>query len=108
MRQTPVITHARNGIRAIRTPNIVPYERKNLHRLIRIDASALPPGLEGARQILRRLADALRRERALSGQKTYSLDRHIALMEAYRVEVARLADATPGDKKRGRPEGRPL
>lgn len=96
------------------------YDRARiLPRLIPVD-----PGLvadlspEGRRRILQLLARALRgeRQRGRAGHWTYSLDRHLGLVSAFKAErqLARLAGASGGggatpagfDVARDGPEGR--
>lgn len=50
------------------------------------------PEPETTQRIIRRLADALRRERRLgrAGHWTYDLNRHIALAQAWKAESARI------------------
>ena len=55
------------------------------------------PEPQATRQIVRRLADALRRERRLgrAGHWTYDLNRHIALAQAWQAERERLRTLSP-------------
>ena len=71
------------------------YERaRSLPRVLPLMPSECAgPEPQTTRAIVRRLADALRRERRLgrAGHWTYDLNRHIALAQAWKAESERLA-----------------
>ncbi len=75
------------------------YDRSRLSRLIPIDVGALAAGPEATRTVLKRLASALRSERARAGHWTYDLNRHLGLLQALSAERARLAAETSRAKK---------
>ncbi len=56
---------------------------------------------EGIRRVLATLRRALRaeRRRAMSGHWSYDLNRHLALLSAYKAEAARLEVATARDRR---------
>jgi hypothetical protein len=70
------------------------FERRlYLPRVLAIGPGELDdPGEEAARRIVRRLAAALRSERTRgrAGHWTYDLNRHVALIQAYKAERRRL------------------
>lgn len=74
------------------------YERRrHLPRLIPIEEERLvDPSQDEIEWIVTRLAKALRAERrkGIAGHWTYDLNRHIALMQAYRAELAPLVRPT--------------
>jgi hypothetical protein len=65
------------------------------------------PGEDAARNILRRLAAALRSERARgrAGHWSYDLNRHVALMQAYNAERRRLVQLAGVRRFEGRKTG---
>ncbi|WP_457795843.1 DUF6477 family protein [Methylocystis sp. S23] len=69
------------------------YDRRDaLSRFHRLSRETIESETaEAARAVLREIERALRAERARSGHWTYDLNRHIALLVAYRAETARLA-----------------
>jgi hypothetical protein len=64
-----------------------------LHDRRRIIAAS-PDDLAARARILRRLEQALRRERALAGSRTYDLNRHIRLAQALAAERAAMERET--------------
>ena len=77
-----------------RVPRDAPYDRQlYLPRVLAIGPDEIAdPGEEAARRLVRRLAGALRSERARgrAGHWTYDLNRHVALIRAYKAERRRL------------------
>jgi hypothetical protein len=77
-----------------RAPGEAPDDRRlYLPRVLAIGPDEIAdPGEEAARRIVRRLAEALRSERARgrAGHWTYDLNRHVALIRAYKAERRRL------------------
>jgi hypothetical protein len=75
------------------------YERaRNLPRVLPLMAGRCEgPEPDTTRLIVRRLADALRRERRLgrAGHWTYDLNRHMALAQAWKAETEALRAARP-------------
>jgi hypothetical protein len=73
-----------------------PYDRqRHLPRVLPVAPENIDDGGEEAgRRIVRRLAAALRAERTRgrAGHWTYDLNRHLALMQAYRAERRRLVE----------------
>lgn len=69
------------------------YDRaKALARFHRLSSQTIESETPAAaRIVLAEIERALRAERARMGHWSYDLDRHIALMTAYRAEAARLA-----------------
>lgn len=86
---------AEAAVRPALKAGTIAYERaRDLPRLIRLDPfEKIADTADAARAILIRLRRALRAERskARSAHWTYDLNRHIALRQAYRAEVERLA-----------------
>ena len=83
------------AIRPALKAGAIAYERaRDLPRLVRIDPfEHAADAADVTRAIVLRLERALRAERnkARSGHWTYDLNRHIALRQAYRAEIKRLA-----------------
>ncbi len=77
------------------------YDRRlHLPRLLPLDPDAIADfSVEASRRIVRRLASALRSERTRgrAGHWTYDLNRHLALIQAYRAERRRLRERAGGD-----------
>ena len=86
---------ARATIRAHVDEGAALYERAHcLPRILpMMPGECSGPEPETTKRIVRRLADALRRERRLggAGHWTYDLNRHIALAQAWKAESARNA-----------------
>jgi hypothetical protein len=78
-------------------PQIRPYDRKtDLPRLLALwPAELMDLSLSGRTELVDRLKRALRqeRQRGRSGHWTYDLNRHAALLAAYRAEIGQLAAA---------------
>ncbi len=69
--------------------------RRHLPRVLPVGPEEIEDsGIEAGRRIVRRLAAALRAERTRgrAGHWTYDLNRHLALMQAYRAERRRLVE----------------
>jgi hypothetical protein len=84
---------ARPALNSALDAGLAGYDRldalSRFHRLSReIILSETP---EAARAVLREIERALRVERARGGHWSYDLNRHIALLVAYRAETSRLA-----------------
>ncbi len=92
-------SRARRAVEADVAKGAALYERaKNLVRVLPLMAGDCQgPEPETTRLIVRRLAQALRRERRLgrAGHWTYDLNRHIALAQAWKAESEALR-AAPG------------
>jgi hypothetical protein len=68
------------------------YDRKTaLARFPRLSRAVIDSGEPGAaREVLREIETALRKERRRAGHWTYDLNRHIGLLTAFRAEQERL------------------
>jgi len=88
------------------------YERsRDLPRLVALWPRELEDeSAEGIGLVLKKLRRALRaeRRRAMSGHWSYDLNRHLALLSAYKAEAARLKAATTDRRRLNRctPDGR--
>ncbi len=88
------------------------YERsRDLPRLVALWPRELEDeSAEGIGLVLKKLRRALRaeRRRAMSGHWSYDLNRHLALLSAYKAEAARLKAATTDRRRLTRctPDGR--
>jgi hypothetical protein len=84
---------ARPAVESAIAASLSTYDRHfaltRFHRLPAEIVSAETP--EAARAVVREIERALRAERARRGHWTYDLNRHIALVVAYRAESARAA-----------------
>jgi hypothetical protein len=80
------------------------YERsRDLPRLVALWPRELEDdSAEGTGRVLMKLRRALRaeRRRAMSGHWSYDLNRHLALLSAYKAEAARLKAATADQRRR--------
>jgi hypothetical protein len=94
---------ARSAIRATIAQGARKYERAMLSRLLPINIGCIEAGPVATEEIVKRLASALRSERARAGHWTYDLNRHIGLMQAHAAETARLIEEVD-PKKIGRPK----
>lgn len=105
----------RMAIRAWRAVDVATapgrYDRlRHLPRLLPIGPDELADATpRGRRQVLYRLAQALRAERARgrAGHWTYDLNRHLGLIEAYRAERTALAGGRHGSTGPA-PSGTPI
>jgi hypothetical protein len=96
--------HAADAVQTRMQASLDAYKRKeflrSFHRLAAETIAA--ETREAAAAVLRELERALRAERARAGHWTYDLDRHIALLVAYRVEQARAARIAAGEAQAAR------
>ena len=74
------------------------YVRSSLPGIIPVDLNDIGFEPDATRVIVKRLAGALRRERARAGHWTYDLKRHIDLLRAHSAENARLREFQPTAK----------
>ncbi|BBE72085.1 hypothetical protein OHA_1_01672 [Pleomorphomonas sp. SM30] len=99
---------SRTAVAAIVAEGVARYRRAEiLPRLLPVGPDDLgPDGPARTRRLCRLLARALRGERGRgrAGHWSYSLDRHLALVQAYRAERAHL---TALEKREGRGNPRP-
>jgi hypothetical protein len=83
---------ARPAVDAALAAGLAAFDRAHalspFHRLTRETINSEAP--EAARAVVREIGWALRAERARAGHWTYDLNRHVALLIAYRAETARL------------------
>ncbi|MFN3889009.1 MAG: hypothetical protein ACK4MV_01335 [Beijerinckiaceae bacterium] len=95
---------ARAGLEADVSSGAALYERtRNLPRVLPLMAGECAgPEPETTARIVRRLADALRRERRLgrAGHWTYDLNRHIALAQAWKAESDALRAFSPSPARK--------
>lgn len=91
-------SRARSAIEADLARGAALYERaRNLPRVLPVMAGQCDgPEPDTTRLIVRRLSQALRRERQLgrAGHWTYDLNRHIALTQAWKAESEALRSTT--------------
>jgi hypothetical protein len=94
-------TRCARGISALVRRGSSVYERQAvLPRLLPVASAELTDiSRESTQKLCLRLASALRheRQRGRAGHWTYDLNRHLALLQAYRAERARLAELRLGD-----------